>query len=130
MLIKMSEKLEEKNENEENIYEEIIPKNRKVGRSSSLFFSLSEGRRKQLLMNKFAGWDLDLELVMGDSADKVGGKDTDSLLTLSYTFQNNYIRPQTVKEEFEKKIHEQNGSRTKSKEHRNVTFAFDDRKLI
>ena len=71
MLIKLSKQHEKKNENEENIYQEIIPKNRKVGRSSSLFFSLSESRRKQLLMNKFAGWDLDLELVMGDSADKV-----------------------------------------------------------
>jgi hypothetical protein len=71
MLIKLSEQLEEKNENEENIYEEIIPKDRKIGRANSLFSSISEGRRKQLQMNKFAGWDLDL--VMGDSVDKVGG---------------------------------------------------------
>jgi hypothetical protein len=66
ILIKLSEQLEEK-----NIYEEIISKDRKIGRANSLFSSISEGRRKQLQMNKFAGWDLDL--VMGDSVDKVGG---------------------------------------------------------
>ena len=73
MLIKLSEQIEEKNEKEENIYEEIIPKDRKIGRVNSLFLSISEGRRKQLKMNKFAGWDLDLELVMGDTVYKVGG---------------------------------------------------------
>jgi hypothetical protein len=72
MLIKLSGQLEEKNENEENIYEEIIPQNRRAGRANSLFFSISEGRRKQLQMNRFAGWDLDCELVMRDSVDKVG----------------------------------------------------------
>ena len=41
-------------------------------RANPLFLSISEGRRKQLQMNKFAGWDLDYELVMGDSLEKVG----------------------------------------------------------
>ena len=72
MLIKLSEQLEFKNEEEENIYEEIIPKDRKIGRANSMFLSISEGRRKQLQMNKFAGWDLDYELVMVDSLEKVG----------------------------------------------------------
>ena len=68
---------------------------------------------------------------MGDSVDKVGGKKTDSLLTLSYAFQDNYIRPQAVKEELDKKIYQQkNGSRKKSKGRRNVTFATDDKKLL
>ena len=53
------------------------------------------------------------------------------MLSLSYTFQDNYIRPQAVKEELEKKIYQQkNGSRKKSKERRNVTFATDDKKLL
>ena len=69
MLIKLSEQLEFKNEEEENIYEEIIPKDRKIGRATSMILSNSEGRRKQLQMNKFAGWDL----VLKDSVDKVGG---------------------------------------------------------
>ena len=77
MLIKLSEQLEEKKENKENIYEEIIPRGSKTGRANSLFLSISEGRRKQLQMNRFAGWDLDCELVMGDSVDKVGGEDMD-----------------------------------------------------
>ena len=53
MLIKLSEQLEFKNEEEENIYEEIIPKDRKIGRANSMILSNSEGRRKQLQMNKF-----------------------------------------------------------------------------
>ena len=53
MLIKLSEQLEFKNEEEENIYEEIIPKDRKIGRATSIILSNSEGRRKQLQMNKF-----------------------------------------------------------------------------
>ena len=54
MLIKLSEQLELKNEEEENIYEEKIPKDRKIGRANSMFLSISEGRKKQLQMNKFA----------------------------------------------------------------------------
>ena len=82
-------------------------------------------------MNRFAGWDLDYKLVMGDSVDKVGGEDTDFLLIISVTFQDNYIRPQTVKDEVEKKIHQQtNVCRKKSKENRNVTFAADGKKLL
>ena len=53
MLIQLSEQIEEKNEEEENIYEEIIPKDRKIGRANSMILSNSEGRRKQLQMNKF-----------------------------------------------------------------------------
>ena len=67
MLIKLSEQLEKKNEEEENIYEEIIPQDRKIGRANSMYLSTSEGRRKQLQMNKFSGWDL----LLRDSADKV-----------------------------------------------------------
>ena len=67
MLIKLSEQLEEKNEEEENIYENIVPKDRKICRANSMFLSISECRRKQLEMNKFAGWDL----VLRDSVDKV-----------------------------------------------------------
>ena len=53
------------------------------------------------------------------------------MLTLSYTFQDNYISPQTVKEELQKKIHQQIiGCRKKSKDSRNVTFANDDKKLL
>jgi hypothetical protein len=69
MLIKLSEQLEKKNEEEENIYEEIIPKERKLGRANSMFLSISESRRKKLEMNKLAGRDL----AMRDSVDKVGG---------------------------------------------------------
>ena len=96
-----------------------------------MFLSISEGRRKQLKMNRFAGWDLDCELVMGDSVDQVRGKESDCLLTLSFTFQDNYIRPQAVKEELQKKIHQQiNGCRKKSNESRNITFATDDKKFL
>ena len=130
LLVKLSEHIEEKNEDEENIYEEINHINRNDERSSSLSLSLSEGRRKQLQINKFSGWDPDYERVMGDSVDKVGGEETDCLLIFYFTFQNNYIRPQSIKEELEKKIHQQNGSRKKSKENRNVTFADDGRKLL
>ena len=132
MLIKLSGQLEEKNENEENIYEEIIPKDRKIGRANSLFPSISEVRKKQLKMNKFTGRGVDLKLPMGDSiADKVGGKDTDCLFTILYIFQNNYIMPQSVKEELEKKIHHPNNEyRKKSKEKKgNVTFAVDGKNL-
>ena len=53
------------------------------------------------------------------------------MFTLSYTFQDNYISPQTVKEELQKKIHQLIiGCRKKSKESRNVTFANDDKKLL
>ena len=53
------------------------------------------------------------------------------MLTLSYTFQDNYISPQTVKEELQKKIHQQIiECRKKSKESRNFTFANDDKKLL
>ena len=69
LLIKLSEQLEKKNEGEENIYEEIIPKDRKLGRANSMFLSISECRRKMLEMNKFAGRDL----AMRDNVDKVGG---------------------------------------------------------
>ena len=69
MLIKLSEQLEKKNEGEENIYEEIIPKDRKLGRANSMFLSISECRRKMLEMNKFAERDL----AMRDNVDKVGG---------------------------------------------------------
>ena len=65
LLIKLSENLEETNENEENIYEEIIPQNRKIGRSNI----------KQLQMNRFAGWNLDCQLMMRDSVKKVGGQE-------------------------------------------------------
>jgi hypothetical protein len=52
-------------------------------------------------------------------------------LTLSFTFQDNYLRPQTVKEELQKKIHQQqNGCRKKRNESKNVTFATDDKKLL
>ena len=84
MLIKLSEQLEEKNE--ENFYEEIIPRERKIGRANSLFLSISEGRRKQLQMNRFAGWDLDCELGTGDRVDKVGGEDTDYCWSFSLFF--------------------------------------------
>ena len=99
LLIKLSEQLENKNKNEENIDEEIIPKDRQID-------SLFEGRRKQLQMTKFAGWAFDLELVMGNSVDK----DTDCLLTILYIFQNNYIMPQSVYVELEKKSHQQNNA--------------------
>ena len=69
MLFKLSQQLEKKNENEVNINEEIIPKDRKIGRPNLLFLSISEDRRKQMQMKKLAGWDS--ELVMPDSV--VGG---------------------------------------------------------
>ena len=69
LLIKLSEQLEKKNEGEENIYEEIIQKDTKLGRANSMFLSISECRRKMLEMNKFAGRDL----AMRDNVDKVGG---------------------------------------------------------
>ena len=130
MLIKLSEQLEEKEDEDANIYEEIIPQERKIGRSNSMFFSISQGRRDQLEMYRFAGWDLDLEMKRGDKVNKIRRNWKNCLFSICYPFQDNYIRPQTIKEELEKKIIKQNIlCRRKIKENRNVTFADDDKKL-
>ena len=52
------------------------------------------------------------------------------MFTLSYTFQDNYIRPQAVKEELEKKIYQQKHVNRKKSKERNVSFASDDEKLV
>ena len=50
MLIRLVEELEQREkEKDENIYEEIIPKARKIGRSKSLFSPMSQGRREHWL---------------------------------------------------------------------------------
>ena len=56
---------------EENIYEEI---NVKDNKTNPLFLSISQGRRDQLEMYRFAGWDLDKKmskLNIVDRGDKV-----------------------------------------------------------
>ena len=77
MLIKLVEQ-HEKTEDEkvENIYEEIIPSEKKVGRSNSLFFSISQGRREQMELYKFTGWSMEEEMNEMDKADEVGGIST------------------------------------------------------
>jgi len=114
MLIKLSENLEENEEGDENIYEEIIPEDREMTRYNSLFLSISQGRREQLEMYRFLGWELDMEINNGDKMVK-----------------DNYIKPQAIKAELDKKILLQNTSlgRKKTKENKNVTFAADDGKL-
>jgi len=110
MLIRLSENLEK---DEENIYEEIIPGDREMTRYNSLFLSISQGRREQLEMYRFLGWELDME----DKMDKM--------------VKDNYIKPQAIKAELDKKIIQHNNSlrRKKTKENKNVTFAADDEKL-
>ena len=50
MLIRLVEELEQREKEEvANIYEEIIPKARKIGRSKSLFSPMSQGRREHRL---------------------------------------------------------------------------------
>ena len=72
MLIKLVEQ-HEKTEDEkvENIYEEIIPREKKVGRSNSFFFSISQGRREQMELYKFTGWNMEEDMNKMDKADKV-----------------------------------------------------------
>merc|ERR1711892_152573 len=54
MLIKLVEQLEKTEDKKvENIYEEIIPMEKKIVRSNSLFFSISQGRREQMELHKF-----------------------------------------------------------------------------
>ena len=63
MLIKLVEQ-HEKTEDEkvENIYEEIIPREKKIVRSNSMFFSISPGRREQMELHKFTGWNKEEEM--------------------------------------------------------------------
>ena len=64
MLIRLVEELEQR-EKDENIYEEIIPKARKIGRSKSLFSPLSQGRRE----HRFTVCEMEQEM---NKANKVG----------------------------------------------------------
>jgi len=112
MLIKLSE--EDENE---NIYEEINHQDRKMPKHDSLFFSISQGRREQLEMYRFSGWDLNLEINRGEQIDKECIID-----------KNNYVKSQAIKSELEDTIIKRNMSlhRTNTKETKKVTFAVDD----
>merc|ERR1712012_698483 len=81
-----------------NIYEEIIPPDKRM------FYSISQGRRHNLEMYKFADWDLEERL-------KQPGTDKD-----------NYIKPQEIKSSLNKKS---SLRKLRTKESRNVTFASD-----
>ena len=70
-LIKLSENLDENEEGDENIYEEIIPEDKEMTSYNSLFLSISQGRREQLEMYRFLGWELDMEMSRGDKMEKV-----------------------------------------------------------
>jgi len=104
MIIKLAEQLQDDcEEDADNIYEEINPKERNVGPSNCLL----DMNRNQLLAKKLA--DLDIRQEKNTSIDED---------------EDNYIRPQTIKKEIEKKIQKQ-----KSKGSKNVTFNDSGRKL-
>jgi len=81
-----------------NIYEEIIPPHRR------LFLSISQGRRENLSLYKFADWDLE---------DKLKPK----------TDKDNYIKPREIKSSLSKKS---SLRKIKTKEQRVVTFAGEE----
>jgi len=82
-----------------NIYEEIIPPDKR------LFYSISKGRRENLELYKFADWDLE---------EKLKEPKTD---------KDNYIKPREIKSSLNKKS---SLRKLKTKEQRNVTFASDE----
>jgi len=82
-----------------NIYEEIIPPDKR------LFYSISKGRRENLELYKFADWDLE---------EKIKEPKTD---------KDNYIKPREIKSSLNKKS---SLRKLKTKEQRNVTFASDE----
>jgi len=100
MLIKLAEqlKVDDEDDNTDNVYEEIIPKERKVGRSNSLF---NQGRKEKLSVNRMTEWKME------------DGK-----------FNDNYIKPQAIKQVFATEIQKQ-----KNKASKNVTFRVGERKL-
>jgi len=96
MLIKLTGDLEDDDENDDtnNVYEEINVKETKIGRSNSLF---TQGQTEHIKLYRLR--------------EQEQGKD-------------NYIRPQTIKQELMKKIQGQRNTKSK-----NVTFSDSDRKL-
>jgi len=80
---------------DENLYEEIVPRDRKVGRSKSLLFPVWQRKRDQL-----------------DVPD------------CNMMEQDNYMRPQTMKQNLGRIIQHQ-----RSKEYKNVTFNIDQQKI-
>jgi len=102
MIIKLAEQLKDDDEDTtDNVYEEIVPKERNLGRSNSLL----DMDRNQLLAKRLT--DLDMEKEKN---------------TLTEEDEDNYIRPQTIKEEIVQKIQ-------RSKRNKSVTFSDSDRKL-
>jgi len=102
MMIKMNGGDSNQGQEEEeaaNIYEEIIPPDKR------LFYSISKGRRENLELYKFADWDLE---------EKLKEPKTD---------KDNYIKPREIKSSLNKKS---SLRKLKTKEQRNVTFASDE----
>jgi len=106
MLIRLVEELEQREKEEVvNIYEEIIPKERKIGRSKSLLSPMSQSRREHRLT----------EFEMEQEMNKAN--------------KDNYIHPQAVKKQLETEISENLCNKRKSREVKSVTFNVDDIKL-
>ena len=126
-LVDQLETTEEKKH--DNIYEEIIPMEKKIVRSNSLFFSISPGRREQLQLHKFTGWDMEEEKNKMNKAEKVQRMVQLRLITF-FLFQDNYIHPQAIKQQLEDKVKDNILTRRKSRESKSVTFNIEDRKLV
>merc|ERR1719233_2859370 len=104
MIIKLAEQLKDDGEEKtENVYEEIVPKERNLGRSKSLL----DMDRNQLLAKRLTDLDMAKEKI-----------------TLTEEDEDNYIKPQSIKKEIVKKI-----QRTKSKGSKSVTFSDSGKKL-
>ena len=122
MMIKMNGGDSNQGQEEEeaaNIYEEIIPPDKR------LFYSISKGRRENLELYKFADWDLE---------EKLKEPKTDKVrvimrflqpfrMIMWLLFQDNYIKPREIKSSLNKKS---SLRKLKTKEQRNVTFASDE----
>ena len=98
-----------------NIYEEILPPDKR------LFYSISQGRRDNLEMYKFADWDLE-EKLKQPTTDKVNKSLHKANRHDDMQFQDNYIKTQEIKSSLNKKS---SLRKLKTKEQRNVTFAGD-----
>ena len=120
MMIKMtagdSNQGREEEEEAGNIYEEIIPPDKR------LFYSISKGRRENLELYKFADWDLE-EKLKEPKTDKVMRFLQPFRLIIWLLFQDNYIKPREIKSSLNKKS---SLRKLKAKEQRNVTFASDE----
>ena len=106
----------EEEEEAGNIYEEIIPPDKR------LFYSISKGRRENLELYKFADWDLE-EKLKEPKTDKVMRFLQPFRLIIWLLFQDNYIKPREIKSSLNKKS---SLRKLKTKEQRNVTFASDE----